>query len=266
MRAGALASKDTALLHPVGKLAILPHVTILHEQKLAYVETPKVASTTLYAALLLTAGVPLEMSDPRKPMRTRWGRSKMRELGIRRGPVAAQELEELRARHDDYIWFAARREPLARLISGYRNKLHRYARRFDRRAYWRGQLDRFLEGRRAWGDSRYTALHVGQRIGFKDFVTALERYGLTFDKHFDLQSSQICMDSIRYHRLLRQEDLEADLRAMCAEIGHAYPFPEGLPRLNPSSLPGAADITPSPDLVTRIRNLYAEDYDKLGYR
>lgn len=190
----------------------------------------------------------------------------MRELGIERGAVTRRELEELRARLGEYAWFAASREPIARLISGYQNKLHRYARRFDRRAYWRGQLGKLMEGRRAWGDSRYTAWHVGRRIRLADLVAGLERHGLNFDKHFEPQSSQICIDSVHYHRILRQEHLEADLRALCAEIGQPYPFPDGMPRLNVSSLHGKADITPSPDLVARIRNLYAQDYAKLGYR
>lgn len=250
---------------PAANTEILPYVTILHRQKLAYVETPKVASTTLYAALLGIAGLPLEGRNPRELLRARRTQSRMRELEIARGAVTQQMLEQLRARHHDYTWFAATREPVARLISGYRNKLHRFARRFDRRAYWGGQLGKLMEGRRAWGDSRYTALHVARRIRLADLVAGLERHGLDFDAHFEPQSSLICIDSVHYHRLLRQEHLEADLRALCAEIGQAYPFPDGLPRLNASSLPGRADITPSPECVRRIRNLYAEDYAKLGY-
>lgn len=244
----------------------MPFLTLLEEQKLAYVETPKVASTTLLAALLFFAGLPLQGDNPRRMLRGAKQRARMADLGISRLTVTETQLRRLRAQNPDYFWFGASREPMARLISAYHNKLHRYARRYDRVSYLRAQIARLAAGSQALGDSRYTALLLGRHLSFADLVAGLECHGVGVDKHFDLQTRLLCFCSIRYHRLLRQEHLEADLRTLCAEISQPYPFPDGLPRLNASSLPGKADIRPSPELVTRIHDLYAEDFDKLGYR
>ena len=42
--------------------------------------------------------------------------------------VPPQELVRLRADYNGYFWFCAKRNPVKRLISGYRGKLHKLAR------------------------------------------------------------------------------------------------------------------------------------------
>lgn len=243
----------------------MPHLIVLDEQKLAYVVTPKVASTTLLHFCYALAGLDLQGANPRKAARRRKTARRLTALGVRSMMLSQAELAEQRDRLADYYWIAARRHPLKRMISNYHSKVHRYAQAFDRRAFRAASLRRLLDGPRAIDDSRYLSLHVARRIAFDEMVRGLQHHGIDFDEHFCLQTEHLCPEAVSYHRILKQEALEDELKAVCSDTGLSYPYPHGIPSFNTSGMPRQAPVTPDPASIHVIETLYRQDYAQLGY-
>ena len=177
--------------------------------------------------------------------------SQLARLGLETHNIARSEIQSLRAAHNDYFWFCAKRDPIKRLISSYRSKIHRYAIHVDRKAYWRGVLGQILEGPKAIDDSRYLAKHVARRISFDELIAGLSLTGVSFDAHFEQQHKITCLDLIAYNAILAQENLEQDFSDLCKNAG----LPQtdlSLRTLNASSLPRENSATPSPESLQTI--------------
>ncbi|PHQ94021.1 MAG: hypothetical protein COB40_13055 [Marinosulfonomonas sp.] len=240
-------------------------VTMLHEQKLVYVQTPKVASTSLIAATYRIAGVGYEGNKPRKIAQKRSFQEKLNKIGYVTEQFPPGNLEELRRKYDDYFWFCVKREPVKRLVSSYHNKIHRYAQLADRKAYFKGTLGKFSEGLKGIDNSRYLAMHVAKFISFEKMVDGLMNTGLDFDNHFKLQHKILNTDNVHYDMQLRQERLAEDFTKMCNQAGLGSENYLGSQRLNESKLPALQKVELSDDIKRKIVHLYSSDFAKLGY-
>ncbi len=240
-------------------------VTVLERQKLVYVHTPKVASTSLIAATHRFAGLPAIDKNPRKLGRQRKYMRILKDLGLKMRRVDADDLRRLRDELSDYIWFGATRDPLKRIVSGYHSKVHRYAKHFDPAAYRKGQWGQLREGLKAIDDSRYVAKHVALQIPFSEMLQGLKRHGVGFDPHFELQCNILALDDIDYDMLLRQEHLEEDLRELCRKADLPFPFSDGLPRFNTSTVRGKVTVSLNSEDIALITDLYEQDFTRFNY-
>lgn len=243
----------------------MPWVTILNTQKLVYVETSKVASTTMAEVMHALAGLRGYSGNPRKLARKKSVARDLTGLGLERRRVAIEDLPELSHARHDFTWVAVKRDPKKRILSSYRSKIHRYAMAFDRKAYRRGILGQLMEGIKGFDDSRYLAKHVAKSISFEQMMLGLKDHGLSFDSHFILQTQAIGFDDIRYDMILAQENLEEDLRTMCDSLGVGFPFEDGLRKLNESFGSAIVEIVQTPLSDRLVSELYREDFEKFGY-
>lgn len=243
----------------------MPRVIHLTLQNLAYVETPKVASTTMIEFMHALAGLPPVYSNPRKAARKRKIKSRLEELGVKSFSLSGEGLAAFQATNPSIYWVAVTREPYTRLVSAYHSKLHRYAEAFDKKAFWKGTLGRFRDGIKAIDDSRYLAKHVGLRISFDEMVEGIYQYGVDFDSHFDLQVRILCVDIVKYDMLIEVADLENGLRKVCLQLNRPYPFVNGIPKRNSSLGPKRVPISPTSETLEKIAQIYAKDYSVLNY-
>jgi hypothetical protein len=190
----------------------MPLVISLNRQKITYVSTPKVASTTMIEFAHALAGEPAVHENPRKAARKPKVRNRLEQLGVESHGVPSSQLAELQASRPDHYWIAVTREPYKRIVSAYHSKVHRYAENFDRAAFWKGTIGRLRNGLKAIDDSRYLSRHVGLRITFDEMVRGLMEHGIDFDAHFAGQAHMLSLDSVTYDRVIDQENLEAGLR------------------------------------------------------
>ena len=240
-------------------------VTVLHEQKLVYVQTPKVASTSLIAATYRIAGVGYQGDKPRKIAQKRSFQEKLKKIGYVTEQAPPENIAGLRRKYDDYYWFCVKREPVKRLVSSYHNKVHRYAQIADRKAYFKGTLGKFGEGLKGIDNSRYLAMHVARYISFEELVDGLLRTGLNFDNHFKRQHEILSLDNVHYDMQLRQENLTDDFAEMCSQAGLGSENYLGSQPLNKSNLPALQKIVLSDDVKRKIVHLYSSDFERLGY-
>ena len=243
----------------------MPQLIQLDAQKLAYVVTPKVASTSLMQFCYAVAGLDLAGENVRKSARKSAVQRQLADLGVQDLRLTPNELVARQAALDGYYWIAACRDPLKRLISSYHSKAHRYAQTFDKTAFRAASLRRVLDGPRALSDSRYLSLHVTRRIDFPTFVQGLVTHGITFDAHFRLQTKHLCHGRMQYDRIVRLESLEDDIQAICAAQGIKHPYPNGFPRLNVSDLVEKPKVEVSEKTIGAVEALYAEDFRAFGY-
>jgi len=243
----------------------MPLVISLSRQNVTYVSTPKVASTTMIEFMHALAGEPPVHDNPRKAARKPKIRDRLKSLGVESHGVASEQLADFKASQPDHYWVAVKRDPYKRIVSAYHSKVHRYAENFDRAAFWKGTIGRLRNGLKAIDDSRYLSRHVGLRITFDEMVRGLMEHGIDFDGHFEGQARILSLDSVTYDRVIDQENLEAGLREVCQQTGHAFPFHDGIPRRNTSFGPERLPVEPAEETLRLICQLYAEDFDKLGY-
>ena len=240
-------------------------VTILKEQHLVYVPTPKVASTSLFEATHALAGLELRGRKPRKMALNKYYKATLSGLGLENLRCSDVELQELREKYHSFFWFCAKRNPTERIVSIYRSKLHRYAIHANRAAYRWGIWGQILEGPKAIHDSRYLAKRISKTIGFDEMLTGLKSTGLEFDGHFRQQHKIVCLDSVEYSTILRQEHLEEDFHAMCKMAGLEPLRLPGLRQINESLSPKEVPVILSARSLQLIAELYAGDFERLGY-
>lgn len=236
--------------------------------RLIYVPVPKCASTTMHQFLAALGGV----DDRGQPRHC---------LPIHRRQVAPggggsyivgcdpPDFPEIVRRYAGFVWFSVVRDPYGRVLSNYQNKLNRYARRFEPRAYalaYAGQVLRpWAFGHRDHQAERIQRMQT--RIPFTRFVEALGQHGIDWDSHYRLQAQLLYMSDIPYHRLVRMEQLADGLRDVLVAAGtldRAQDALTALGRLNRSRGPAGPTIWTD---ATReiVASLYRHDFDTLGY-
>lgn len=243
----------------------MTRILFLREQKLACVLTPKVASTTVLDFLYALAGITLPGDNPRKAMRRSDIDRRANDKGVEKVVAFGEEIGKLRSKRSDFFWMALKRDPLSRLISSYQSKIHRYAKKYDKLAYYRGSLKRFRHGLKAIDDSRYTSLEVSKLISFDDMVVGLQNREPSFDIHFALQTDIIAMDHVDYDMIIPQENLEQGLFEVCNKINHEHLLQNGLPQHNRSFAKEKKRVTLRPKSRKIINEVYARDFELLGY-
>ena len=235
---------------------------VLHPRKLVYAELPKCASTTMHRVFLEVSGIRTDL-EPHYPIwRERFADAR-REAGLESLEVPDGSLAEFVRSHRGYRFFSVVRDPYSRCLSGYRQQVRRYAKRFHRIAYARAKLRKLLSPRLP-GDvanpHRVVTETLHRTISLEQFVAGLGRHGTSFDKHFDLQSNVIRFGQVPYDVLVRMEDLAAGLRGIFTEEGDLAT----IPFINVTGA-GAAVAQLAPDTKRAIHALYAKDFMNLGY-
>lgn len=179
--------------------------------RLLVATTAKVGSTTLFARLLSVAGFPEAESDPRKFLRQSDTADKLKKAGLEIGHSSVENLVKLRTEHPDYMFVAIQRDPVKRLLSGYRNKTNRYCKRYMRMVYAYSKLRQFVKGPPDWGNINVGNSYMRKFLSLEQFVAGLERHGTNWDSHFATQESCIGTRQVAYDRFLRLEHLMISL-------------------------------------------------------
>lgn len=241
---------------------------VFEPAEMIVVTSPKCGSTTVLDLCLRLADVPIEAETFRKHADRMIADGISKRHGVFVHSVASETLDYLQRRYPGFRYAAVARNPYERVVSGYRNKLNRYAKAFHRKAYYYGKIRQLLEGPRAWADVERGNRHMQSRISFERFLEGLEQNGVGFDIHFDWQTRLLALDRLKHDRILRLENLESAFleflheqgvpAEMRARIEHAAPRNRSKVGMRQSAL--LTDAT-----RPRIARLYAEDFARLGY-
>jgi hypothetical protein len=242
--------------------------TVLYKPaRLMVVTSPKVGSTTILSIFVTLAGFEEHAKDPRKFLRMDSSAEKLADKGLTMVDMTAKEIADVREAHPDYTFVGVMRDPTQRLVSGYFNKINRFAKRFAKPVYFWGKLRQILAGPPKWDDINVGNGHMQKFISIEQFVSGMEEHGTEWDNHFALQSRMTGMKDVRYEHVLLLEDLNRvlpDILADCGVDAQDLARLPGVPRLN--AVKGSRDFasTLGPDLQARIKALYQEDYDWLA--
>lgn len=234
--------------------------------RLIYRPLPKCASTTLFTLFADLGG-------------TRISSQERDNLPVVRGVVSPGHggsyvvkcrdaaVGELMRRYEGYTWFSVVRDPYARVVSNYFNKLNRYAKRFEPRVYLRSYLRQMFRRRRSCTTVEARLGYIQSRIPFEHFVHGLRTNGVDWDIHTDLQTRYLRVDEIRYHHLVKMEHLDDGLRAVLVQAGHRETGDAAIARLgwlNRSAAAGAHDLW-TPTTREIVAATYRRDFELLGY-
>lgn len=214
------------------------YVHALPEHSLVYVKNPKVGCSTLLVWLSR-----LQSGDDS------YGPPNIHDHNLVPKPAETGWRRVIQMLAGDAYRFTFVRDPLVRLESAYHDKIVR-----ARRPAWRNQVRRAL-GSPADGDQRPT---------FEEFVTALERQDprTEMDPHWRPQHLNVMHPLVEYDRIGRLESFDADLARIRAEAG-VRDIP--LDHRNRGSRPDTSVYDGRPDLVRRVRELYATDLELFSY-
>jgi hypothetical protein len=239
---------------------------ICQPYKLVYRPVPKCASTTLFKLLGELGGCG-PSPRPRDALPIVSGRAPSGRGGsyVLRCPEDA--LADLARRCAEYVWFSVVRDPYARVVSNYHNKLNRYAKRFAPGVYLSSYVCQALHGRAPWKDNSQRNGYMRARIPFDQFVRGLQRRGIGWDPYFRLQTEVLRVDKVRYHYLVKMEHLAAGLGEVFAQAGAGPAGEDVIARLGWLNRSSAAE---TPDLWTPatraiVADLYRADFEALGY-
>ncbi|WP_421851617.1 sulfotransferase family 2 domain-containing protein [Oricola sp.] len=239
---------------------------ILHNQKLVYVVTEKVASTTLYYAMLQTAGMEETSQNPRRWLRSAAARKRVRDSGVDIRKIDPQEISRLRVELADYFWFCAKRDPFRRVISGYKDKIHKTIRNGDFATYLlaeaRGFGASFVSSKNR-RDCRLDALH--RSVDLARFMVLIERLGVGFDVHFEQQVRITRFGEVDYDFVVSVEDFDKDIETLHQILaGRSIDLKVPEVRLNQARLP-SRPITLPEDFREKVVELYAPDFEAFDY-
>jgi hypothetical protein len=144
--------------------------------------------------------------------------------------------------------FSVVRDPVRRLESSYHDKIVGAA-----RPLWRLPIQRIL------------GLEEGRIPSFEEFVSAVERQdpATEMDPHWRPQHLNLMHPDVTFDRIAKVEDLAAGLSRVAEETG--IPMP-GVGSRNIRRTGGGTSVYDGrPDLVERVRSVYAEDCRIYGY-
>jgi hypothetical protein len=235
--------------------------------RLIYRPLPKCASTTMYGLMARLAGNSGGAGgNPRRVLPlfrrpTRPGRGGSYEV-----VWPTDEAGAILRNYGDYTVFSVVRDPFARAVSNYHNKLNRFARRFSTRTYYGAYFGPLLAGRSPL-EPPERIRWMQRSISFDRFIGVLGARGIDWDIHFDLQVRLLGEGAIRYDRLIPMESLSTGLKTLLADRDLARSgvrLSESPGRLNASQDRGPAGLWSNATRDT-VASLYAADFERLGY-
>jgi hypothetical protein len=163
--------------------------------------------------------------------------------------LPSRELRQL----SDYYKFTVFRNPYTRCLSMF--------------------LQKVATGQRA-GYSFSPGFGEDTPEGFEKFVSFLEEGGITSNSHFFPQTDLLFFRPEDFSHIGKLEDLDAELRRVCNDVG--LPYPQDLEASRPHRLEETSEgkVTRSsdklklyytPSLFDRVRKLYMSDFEVGGY-
>lgn len=210
----------------------------LPQHDLIYVKNPKAGCSTILVWLdrLHTGDDDFEFSNIHKEHRL----PRLREVGR---SVVERMLSGAAYR------FSFVRNPLSRFESVYWDKM------VDKRLHWRPNITAALG----------LDVEPDTVVSFEQFLTAVEQQDPVseMDPHWRPQHVNLMHPLVKYNRVGRLENFEADLEAIREEAG----LPRiPLPIRNVSCRTSGASVYEGrPDLVRRVEQVYAEDFELYDY-
>jgi hypothetical protein len=237
----------------------------LHNQKLVYIVTPKVASNTMLSSLLAAAGVRGDISNPYRIFRKNSCSQELRKSGVEYSYFDSDALFKHYLKHKSYRWICVTRDPQSRLKSNYFNKINRYAKYKNPLVYYQSKVFQLIHGPKAWSDISCANRWIKKTISIDDFVEGVADLGVSFDPHYDLQTSLIHSESINYDFMLRIENLQQDYESLRMKLSQEGIRLPALAKLNNSGSKDSGSVIFSDKSIEIIHKIYRKDYEALGY-
>lgn len=242
---------------------------IIHQpSRILYVLTPKCGSSSMVNIFLTMAGFDPRDRAIRKLATQASADGRLAAKGLSFSVTDTSGVLAARARYPDHRLLANIRNPYDRVLSNYYNKLNRYTKANARAVFYYGKLRQLLEGPSAWPRVARGNAYMQRHLSFQQMLDGLERLGPGFDAHYALQSELLALEHLRYDRLFRLENLDADFRAAMADYGlptEMLDRVKSMPRNNATSYAGRqADLMTAAARAT-IARIYARDFDRLDY-
>ncbi|MEC8799424.1 MAG: sulfotransferase family 2 domain-containing protein [Planctomycetota bacterium] len=231
---------------------------ILSEKyQVGFVGAPKCATTTMVDLMLSWHGFE-GIKNPRGFMKHNSERLQEAGLFIHDTGKPKVLLSAYRE-HDAFFWFTAVRSPVSRTLSNYRNKLSRYAKRFEYRSYLGGKLLQLARGPRSWADANSASECIAKFISFPQFVDGLTTHGVGFDSHYRTFSKILQMDRIQYDAVLQLESMEEDIVMLQKKMAASGVDTEHFPKLGRLNSTSRSEEGLSAELREKIALLYDVD-------
>lgn len=235
---------------------------IHHPRRLVYAELPKCASTTIHKLFLDVSGIDVDV-EPHAGIWHEPLAEARRAAGLEAREVDDRSLDAFVQRYRGYHFFTVVRNPYARCLSGYGQQVRRYAKRFRKLAFARAKVRKWLSPRLPTDEAephRVVTETLQHTISFEGFVAGLVRHGISFDKHFDLQSNVIRLERVPYDSVIRMERLTEGLRDVFTGANDLT----RIPTLNVTRSGQAIDMC-KPEIRASIHALYEADFRHFGY-
>lgn len=235
---------------------------------LAMVVIPKCGATSLTSTFLTLAGLGDRAETPLQFRRSADSAKLMAAHGLTMEAMPLPALLARQAADPEERLLTVIRDPSQRLLSGYFDKIDRFAGRYAKLVYLWGKLCQAAEGPRAWGDVSRGNRHMLAHISFERFLRGFEEHGTEWDSHFASQARLIGLGRLRYDRIFALERLDSELIPALAGFGvpaEALARLEALPRMNRTSRAGdGREALLTPEIRARIAKLYTDDHVALG--
>lgn len=224
---------------------------ISHKYRYIYVETPKVACSTIKLTLQRA-----ELEDPT------FMQSSFLDIHDRRSsplshPAQIESFPDLIS-SDKYFKFCFVRNPFVRMLSCYLDKIvvHRDAHIVGDRPEKRqilSQLNRSTDDLTA-------------RVTFREFVHAVAAQPPELmDPHWAIQWFHTAQGRIRYDQIGRFEDFLADFRTICGRISMNLSRYYHDERRNETTAQHKLSQYYTPEIADVVRDVYHDDFEGFGY-
>lgn len=229
-----------------------------------YKETPKCGSTTLIHRILRMHGIEPRM-NPRRFLRKH--SSSLASHGLKYGSLRGKSDSFFADLNRSYFTFSVVRNPYARTLSNYHNKLNRYAAKYAKRAYLAGKLKQLIAGPNAWSRANVASKHIAQHLSFADFVRGLSRHGLRFDSHYWTLCDLLQPHQINYDFILKLETIDHDLELLDQHLTGLGVNPVGNRASQQLNQSVALMAEPFSDRATQnlVHQLYQDDFARFNY-
>lgn len=242
-------------------------MVISDRHRFVWVQVPKVASTTMHARLVGWRGAD-DGAEPIAASKRRPSRRQLRRADLREAVLDARGLEELVAERPDHFYFCFVRNPYARLLSAYANKLTRYALAFRPGVYYASKVYQHATGWPTRAASLRGLDFLRRHIPFEEFAEGLQREGLWFDGHFFKQADIVRPDLVPYRHVGKLETFQEDVAAIQQELGVVSTDvvrSEKRSTLNASGAGQTHESVYTPRVSRIVSELYREDFESFDY-
>ena len=186
---------------------------ISHEHRLIYVWVPKCGSSTMFQIFQALVGVPKGAEIRRVEVTDVF----LSDHNAARVQVKWSKIDEFEARYPDYRWITIVRNPYARLLSAYHNKIDRFAVKImpERCA---DIADKIASAREQYVDFPLLRRKLHKRISLDDMIEGLLENGTRFDAHFETQSRHLHPNRVTYDHVFKLETFDQDILEYLAKI------------------------------------------------